>query len=68
MSRSYHQRHPLQHNKSNRHPYPFRKRKMKPFGLKYFIGFGEEEYFKKFGEVFITKTCKRIERHKVNLE
>lgn len=67
MSRSYHQRHPLSHNKRNRKPYPGRKWKMTPFGLKRFIGYGEEEYYKKFGEIFMTQTEKRIERKKIDI-
>lgn len=67
MSRSYHQRHPLEHNKNNRNPYPNRRRKMTPFGIKRFIGYGEEKYYKKFGEIFITQTQKRNERKKINI-
>lgn len=46
MSRSYHQRHPLSHNKKSRSPYPGRRRKMAPYGMKRFIGYGEEEYYR----------------------
>ena len=67
MSRSYHQRHPLGHNKKNRSPYPGRKRKMAPYGIKRFIDYGEEEYYKKFGEIFITQTEKRQERKKIDI-
>jgi hypothetical protein len=40
---------------------------MEPFGLKKLIGYGEEEYYRKFGEVRISQTCRRLERQKVDL-
>lgn len=40
---------------------------MTPFGIKRFIGYGEEKYYKKFGEIFITQTQKRNERKKINI-
>ena len=67
MSRSYHQRHPLSHSRKSRSPYPGRKRKMTPYGIKRFIGYGEEEYYKKFGEIFVTQTDKNKERKKIDI-
>lgn len=67
MSRSYHQRHPLSHSRKSRPPYPGRKRKMTPYGIKRFIGYGEEEYYKKFGEIFVTQTDKSKERKKIDI-
>lgn len=67
MSRSFHQRHPLAHNRKNRSPYPYRKRKMAPYGLKRFIGYGEEEYFVRFGEIFVSQTNKSKERKKIDI-
>lgn len=40
---------------------------MTPYGIKRFIGYGEEEYYKKFGEIFITQTEKQQERKKINI-
>lgn len=68
MSRSYHQRHPTRHNKKNRFPHPNKNKwKMRPYGLKYFIGYGGEVYFRKLGEVWINITCKRLERIKIDI-
>lgn len=67
MSRSYHQRHHLSHSRKSRSPYPGRKRKMTPYGIKRFIGYGEEEYYKKFGEIFVTQTDKSKERKKIDI-
>ena len=51
MSRSKHQRHKFFHNK--RQPHPFRSRKIKPYGLKGWCGYGGEVYMKKYGEILI---------------
>lgn len=40
---------------------------MTPYGIKRFIGYGEEEYYKKFGELFVTQTEKRHERRKIDI-
>lgn len=40
---------------------------MTPYGIKRFIDYGEEEYYKKFGEIFITQTEKRNERKKIDI-
>ena len=40
----------------------FRKRKMKPYGRKDFIGYGEEVYSTKFGEYMAPVTDKKKER------
>lgn len=40
---------------------------MAPYGLKRFIGYGEEEYFVRFGEIFVSQTSKSKERRKINL-
>lgn len=75
MSRSFHQRHKRYRNKKC--PRTFlecyldangykkfieRKRKIRPYGMKCFIGYGEEEYSKIFGEFFETKVNKKKER------
>ena len=67
MSRSYNQRHPLSHSRKSRSPYSGRKCKMTPYGIKRFIGYGEEEYYKKFGEIFVTQTDKNKERKKIDI-
>ena len=45
-----------------------RKIKMKPYGRKNFIGYGEEVYSSKFGEYFITMTDKKSERQTAKKE
>ena len=40
---------------------------MTPYGIKRFIGYGEEEYYKKFGEIFVTQTNKSKERKKIDI-
>ena len=64
MSRSFHQRHRDSHqNKSPRailaiekrngvNHIIWRNRKIKPYGRKDFIGYGEETYSRKYGEYF----------------
>lgn len=73
MSRSYNQRHPRSHNggsprailgKNEDGNLIERKRKIKPYGRKNFIGFGEEEYERKFGEYCAPQTAKCTERRK----
>lgn len=80
MSRSKHQRHQTFRGKK----YPRRilyfyfkdgykllkerKRKIKPYGLKIFIGYGEEVYSNKFGEYFLTMTNKKRERQNAKKE
>ena len=74
MSRSKHQRHPV----SRTHKCPravlgfkmkngykeliYRRLKLKPYGKKYFIGYGEETYYKQFGYYDAPQTCKKMER------
>lgn len=74
MSRSYHQRHSTSRKggcpreilgtftKDGKTHLIFRKRKMKPYGRKNFIGYGEEVYSKKFGEYLAPVTDKKRER------
>lgn len=80
MSRSYHQR----HSTSRRRKCPreildavikngivqliFRKRKMKPYGRKNFIGYGEEEYSKKYGEYTAPQINKKRERREAEMQ
>lgn len=40
---------------------------MAPYGLKRFIGYGEEEYFVRFGEIFVSQTNKSKERKKIDI-
>ena len=81
MSRSYHQRHRRYRNKkyprtildkyvdnNGKHKYIWRKRKTSPFGIKRFIGYGEETYSKKFGEFFETQVDKKTERNTIKKE
>ena len=60
MSRSKHQRHKFFHNK--RQPHPFRNRKIKPYGLKGWCGYGGEYYRKNLGEVCIDLVNKKQAR------
>lgn len=74
MSRSYHQRHSTSRRgkcpreilgtftKDGKTHLIFRKRKMKPYGRKNFIGYGEEVYSSKFGEYSAPVTDKKRER------
>lgn len=77
MSRSYHQRH--RDSRKGKDPreiletfikdgkihYIWRKRKIKPYGRKDLIGYGEETYQKRFGEYMKPVTNKKRERRKV---
>ena len=60
MSRSKHQRHKFFHNRRN--PHPFRRRKIKPYGLKGWCGYGGEYYRKNLGEVCIDLVNKKQAR------
>lgn len=76
MSRSFHQRHKKYKNTKcpnsilseeiidGKKILKFRKIKTKPYGRKDFIGYGEEEYSKKYGEYFATQTNKTSYRMK----
>lgn len=76
MSRSYHQRHRDSRKgkspreilgifiKDGKTHYIWRKRKIKPFGRKDLIGYGEETYQKRFGEYMKPVTDKKRERRK----
>lgn len=77
MSRSKHQRHRMSHqNKCPREilsvsyengirKLKYRKRKMKPYGRKNFIGYGEETYSKRFGEYFAPVINKKRYRREI---
>lgn len=80
MSRSFHQRHRRYRNKkyprtiiedyidnNGKRKYVWRNRKIKPYGIKMFIGYGEETYSKKYGEFFETQVNKKAERNKSKL-
>ena len=60
MSRSKHQQHKFFHNQRQQHP--FRNRKIKPYGLKGWCGYGGEYYRKKLGEVCIDLVNKKQAR------
>ena len=60
MSRSKHQQHKFFRNK--RQPHPFRNRKIKPYGLKGWCGYGGEYYRKNLGEVCIDLVNKKQAR------
>lgn len=75
MSRSFHQRHKTFRNRKNprtilcayidkngKRKIIWRNRKIKPYGLKMFIGYGEETYSKQFGEYFMPQINKKKER------
>ena len=76
MSRSYHQRHRDSRKgkdpreiletfiKDGKTHYIWRKRKIKPYGRKDLIGWGEETYQKKYGEYMKPVTDKKRERRK----
>lgn len=80
MSRSYHQRHKVFRNskhprkilkvilKDNKSVLIERKIKMKPYGRKDFIGWGEETYSRRICEYFITRTNKTSYRMKEKLK
>lgn len=60
MSRSKHQRHKFFHNK--RQPHPYRNRKIKPYGLKGWCGYGGEYYRRNLGEICIDLVNKKQAR------
>lgn len=60
MSRSKHQRHKFFHNKQQ--PHPYRHRKIKPYGLKGWCGYGGEYYRRKLGEICIDLVNKKRTR------
>lgn len=60
MSRSKHQQHKFFHNRRN--PHPFRRRKIKPYGLKGWCNYGGEYYRKNLGEVCIDLVNKKQAR------
>lgn len=60
MSRSKHQRHKFFHNK--RQPHPYRNRKIKPYGLKGWCGYGGEYYRRNLGEICIDLVNKKRAR------
>lgn len=74
MSRSYHQRHPTSrgrkfpreilemYKKDGITYFIFRKRKIKPYGRKNFIGWGAEMWSQKYGEYMGIYTNKKRER------
>ena len=76
MSRSFQQRHRDSHrNKDPRailaiekrngvNHIIWRNRKIKPYGRKNFIGYGEETYSRKYGEYFAPVTNKKRERRR----
>ena len=51
MSRSKHQQHRFFHSKRHKQPHPYRNRKIKPYGLKGWCGYGGEYYRRKLGEI-----------------
>ena len=60
MTRSKHQRHKFFHNK--RQPHPYRNRKIKPYGLKGWCGYGGEYYRRNLGEICIDLVNKKQAR------
>ena len=62
MSRSKHQRHKFFHSKQHKQPHPYRNRKIKPYGLKGWCGYGGEYYRKKLGEICIDLVNKKRTR------
>lgn len=72
MSRSYHQRHPTSHkggcprqvlDRDDDGELIYRQRKTKPYGRKDRIGWGEENYSRKYGE-YMSPMTDRHERRK----
>lgn len=59
MSRSRHQRHRFFHSKRLKQPHPYRHRKIKPYGLKGWCGYGGEFYRKKYGEICVDLVNKK---------
>lgn len=78
MSRTFNKHHPTTRNPKNRFPSPllnlntYRKRKIKPYGLKGWCGYGGEVYFKKWGEVMADivnkKKARRDSKNIINQE
>lgn len=73
MSRSYNQRHPRAHKggvprailgRDKEGNLIERRRKIKPYGRKDFIGFGEEDYEYKYGRYYAPQTVKSTERRR----
>lgn len=62
MSRSKHQRHKVIKSKRIKQPHPYRSRKIKPYGLKGFCGYGGEIYTKKYGEICVDIINKKRQR------
>lgn len=60
MSRSKHQQHKFFHNR--RQPHPFRNRKIKPYGLKGWCGYGGEYYRRNLDEVCVDLVNKKQAR------
>lgn len=62
MSRSKHQQHRFFHSKQHKQPHPYRNRKIKPYGLKGWCGYGGEYYRKNIGEICIDLVNKKRTR------
>lgn len=74
MSRTFSEHHPTTRNPKYRFPTPllknniYRKRKIKPYGLKGWCGYGGETYFRKWGEVMTDiVNKKKIRRENKNI-
>ena len=73
MSRTLNESHPTRHSKKSRFPNPFkdrfgyidRKRRMKPYGLVGYKGYGGETYFRRFGDIIIDIVNKKGYRRKL---
>ena len=62
MSRSRHQRHKIIKSKRIKQPYPYRNRKIKPYGLKGWCNYGGEIYTKQYGEICVDLVNKKKAR------
>ena len=62
MSRSKHQQHRFFHSKRHKQPYPYRNRKIKPYGLKGWCNYGGEYYRRKLGEICVDLVNKKKAR------
>lgn len=62
MSRTFNEKHPTTHNKNKRFPNPKRRTRLKPHGKKYLVGYGEEVYLRKYGEIYSNLVNKNLER------
>lgn len=73
MSRSKNDFHPTGHKKNNRYPryvlgidkngnLKWRNRKIKPYGLKGWCGYGGEQYLRKYGEIMTDLVDKKRAR------